>query len=106
LKLATAILITVISSPSFAGGNDWPKSIDEAVGEIVAGLSDKYKKRVKQTKREDLILFHHGWGTGIRNEFGLWQGNIELIESACGFPCHPDATNDGEKRGQALQLTG
>ena len=48
------------------------------------------KERVKTTKKEDLILFHHGWGTGIRNYYGLWRRNERLIHSAYGRHCHPD----------------
>jgi len=29
------------------------------------------------------IKVHFSWGLNIRNEFGLWEGNDELIES-CG----------------------
>ncbi|MBW6516867.1 MAG: hypothetical protein K0B81_09705 [Candidatus Cloacimonetes bacterium] len=36
---------------------------------------------LRETKRDDLIMFHHGAGAWIRNNFGLWQGNKELMES-------------------------
>ncbi len=47
--------------------------------------------RVRPTKKRDLILFHHRWGTGIRNSLGLWRGNEKLLAS-CGHgkPVHPD----------------
>jgi len=53
-------------------------------------MSEKDKELVRKTKGGDLIMFHHGWGTGIRNYYGLWRGNQKLITSACGMPCHPD----------------
>lgn len=65
-----------------------PKTVDEAVNRILAEMDDENKARVRQTPREKLILFHHGWGTGIRNAFGLWRGNAALLES-CGER-HPD----------------
>jgi len=37
-------------------------------------LSSEDKDRVKTQTKTDLILFHHGWGTGIRNELCLWKG--------------------------------
>jgi hypothetical protein len=43
---------------------------------------------VRGTPRGDLIRFHHGWGTGIRNAFGLWGGNRALLDSCGGG--HPD----------------
>jgi hypothetical protein len=62
-----------------------PRTVDEAVDEIISGLSDDDKALVRGTARGDLIRFHHGWGTGIRNGFGLWGGNTELLAS-CGSP--------------------
>jgi hypothetical protein len=68
----------------------WPVTLAEAVADITAGMSEQDKQLLRATKKEDLIQFHHGWGTGIRNGFGLWRGNDKLIRSACGKPCHPD----------------
>jgi hypothetical protein len=53
-------------------------------------MSEKDKELVRKTHHGDLVLFHHGWGTGIRNYYGLWRGNKKLIKSACGRPCQPD----------------
>lgn len=39
------------------------------------------KMTVRSTPKDELILFHHGWGTGIRNAFGLWKGNAALMRS-------------------------
>ena len=39
-----------------------------------AVLSEDDKRTLKNTPYGDLIIFHHGWGTGIRNEFCLWRG--------------------------------
>jgi Domain of unknown function (DUF6794) len=66
----------------------WPKTLEEAADVILSRLGKKDKRILRGTKREDLIQYHHGWGTGIRNEFGLWQGNEALLES-CGC-VHPD----------------
>jgi len=47
---------------------------------------------LKNTPKEDLILHHFGLEAYIRNEFGLWQGNRELLEACCGkgLGIHPD----------------
>ncbi len=71
-----------------------PLTLEAAVDEIVSSLSEEDKKTVKDTSFDDLILYHHGWGTGIRNSFGLWGGNTELLKSACGSEdCHPDSAS-------------
>jgi hypothetical protein len=56
-------------------------------------MSEKDKELVRNTKDGDLILFNHGWGTGIRNYYRLWRSNKKLIEWACGGPCQPDDTS-------------
>lgn len=69
---------------------NWPKTVEGAVLNILSTMSDKDKSMVKNTQKDDLTKFHSGWGVRIRNRFGLWTGNQELIISACGGPCHPD----------------
>ena len=80
-----ALAETLVGRPGLSA---W---VDAVVADILAGLSERDKETLRRTKREDLIRFHHGWGTGIRNYYGLWRGNKELLRSACGRePCHPD----------------
>jgi hypothetical protein len=61
----------------------WPRTVEQAVNQILLSISDEDKETVKNTPEEDLIIFHHGWGTNIRNNIGLWSGNEELLKS-CG----------------------
>jgi hypothetical protein len=74
--------------PSAAERAAWPKTVDEAVTRLLADMEDADKARVRDTKKNDLILFHHGWGTGIRNELGLWRGNTNLMADC--HAQHPD----------------
>ena len=69
----------------------WPTTVDEAARRIASEMNDESKARVRATKKDDLIRYHHGWGTGIRNSLGLWRGNVKLSES-CGQGkwVHPD----------------
>ena len=60
-----------------------PKTVAEAVQRLVETLSDRSKKRIAESSEDDLVMFHMGLGTGIRNDFGLWEGNKELLKS-CG----------------------
>lgn len=68
----------------------WPITVKATVVDLLSTMSAESKETVRKTKKDALIKFHHGWGTGIRNHYGLWRGNIALIEDACGKPCHPD----------------
>jgi hypothetical protein len=95
ITLASALALCLVF-PSFAaeteglGPNKWPITVQDTVKDILSRMSEKDKELVRNTKGGDLIMFHHGWGTGIRNYYGLWRSNQKLIESACGMPCQPD----------------
>lgn len=70
---------------------EWPTTLEEAVAKIVDQMTDEDRSTVRATPRGDLIRFHHGWGTGIRNTFGLWGENRALLD-ACGGG-HPDSAS-------------
>ena len=95
ITLASALALWLVF-PAFAeeqeelGPDKWTTTVQGTVKDILSRMSEKDKELVRKTKSGDLILFHHGWGTGIRNYYGLWRGNKKLIESACGGPCQPD----------------
>src|SRR5262245_10190718 len=67
-----------------------PTTLEGIVRDIIASLSAEDRMLVRLTRKEELIKFHHGWGTHIRNRYGLWRSNSELVHAACGGPCHPD----------------
>lgn len=73
-----------------AQNKEWPTTVDAAVKDLIASLSSEDKAKIKNTEKKDLIQFHMGWGTGIRNHYGLLKGNDALREDACGKRCHPD----------------
>jgi hypothetical protein len=89
LTLSAATQVFAQEEPEL-GPDHWPTTVQMAVADIVKSLSDEDKATLRKTRKSDLIRFHHGWGTGIRNHYGLWRGNDKLIESACGKGCHPD----------------
>lgn len=65
-----------------------PCTIEQAVTSILATMSVEDKQKVRATKKDDLIQYHHGWGTAIRNGLGLWRGNGELLADCKAG--HPD----------------
>ena len=61
-----------------------PKTIEETAEILKQILSDENKESVKAISSEnDLIKIDLTLGRAIRNEFGLWKENDELINS-CG----------------------
>lgn len=68
--------------------NTWPRTVSEAVETILGEMKPTDKRLVRDTPEEELIQFHHGWGTGIRNSMGLWADNTELLKDT--GKSHPD----------------
>lgn len=63
--------------------SQWPKTLDEAVKICLLTMTPEEKELIKFTPKENLIWFHFDWALNMRNEFGMWEGNNELLES-CG----------------------
>jgi hypothetical protein len=69
----------------------WPKNLDEAVKTCFLTMTNQEKLLLEHTPEENLIMIHFGWAVNMRNEFGMWQGNEDLIES-CGVANPDDAS--------------
>jgi hypothetical protein len=71
-----------------------PLTLADAADRIALSLDAKNREMLLKTKREDLAMFHLGWGMGIRNSHCLWHGNRALIRSACsGRLCDPESAS-------------
>ena len=62
---------------------DFPKTVAQAVKRLKMELSVEDKDIIKDMKENDLSELHLSLGTHVRNEYGLWSGNNELMESCC-----------------------
>lgn len=84
----------------------WPQTVDEAVARILAGMPEADQQMIRATPKDDLIMFHHGWGTGIRNAFGLWGGNTALMKScaeAQGYGADPAFMHPDDASGVIIE---
>ncbi len=70
--------------PEVLPQDQWPTAIIDTVDSLLSRMSAQDKAMVKATKQEDLIIFHHGWGGGIRSYYGLDDGNLQLLDAASG----------------------
>lgn len=61
----------------------WPRTLEEAVRISILTMTGKEKEMLKNTPEAGLVLFHCNGAVNMRNEFGLWHGNAELLTS-CG----------------------
>jgi type III secretion system-like peptide-binding chaperone/uncharacterized protein DUF6794 len=87
-------------SPMELGPDKWPTALEAAVGDLVEVLPPGLKEEVRKAEKADLVRFHFGLGSFIRNRHGLWRGNKKLILSAAksiGRPpdlvFHPDSAS-------------
>jgi hypothetical protein len=58
-----------------------PRTVDEAVERLTTELSLKDKTTISNMAATELSTLHFNLGEYIRNEFGLWSGNQDLMAS-------------------------
>ncbi len=52
-----------------------PLSIEDAISELKKVLPPDQIAKLQSDPEDDMVLYHHGLGTWIRNEWGLWKGS-------------------------------
>lgn len=67
---------------------EYPQTIEEVVEHLKKRVGKSDLISIQKMAKEDLIFLHHGLGTNIRNNYGLWGENKELLESC--KKQHPD----------------
>jgi len=73
-------------------GPQHPTSIEEAIQLLLTELSGKDQQAVRIMAEEELSSLHFSLGNHIRNGFGLWENNEELLKACCpdGSPRNAD----------------
>lgn len=67
-----------------------PQTLSEAVTRLKDILPEKDLDHIKNMgKEEDVITLHMGLGNWVRNNFGLWVGNLSLKRD-----CFPDKASN------------
>lgn len=80
----------------------WPTSLDSAAKRLLELLTDEEKLQLREMPADQLIGFHFALGMFIRNEFGLWRGNAELLASCEAG--HPDNASTAIVKAAWLRL--
>jgi hypothetical protein len=70
----------------------WPRTVDQAIDRLMNDLSDDDKKRIATDAPG---VDWHALGQNIRNGYGLWQGNAELLASCGVIDDDPHAADHG-----------
>ena len=69
-------------------GDHLPRSVDEAVNRLISELPLRYAAKIAKMNGRDLSALHGTIGPYIRENFGLWRGNDQLMESCRMFNDH------------------
>ncbi|WP_442887585.1 DUF6794 domain-containing protein [Congregicoccus parvus] len=72
----------------FAAAPPIPKTKEEAIQTLLRLYPEEGRQEFADSREEDLIGYHHGFGTTIRNAFGLWESKSPLRRDLGGG--HPD----------------
>ena len=59
---------------------DLPKTVLQAVERLMTIMEPEMKDEVAEMAEKDLVNLHYGLGAAIRNGFGLWNANQELLD--------------------------
>lgn len=70
--------------------DNWPKTLKEAVDRLIIEIPAEDLKVIQDCPKHDLAQYHGTLGRTIRNTFGLWTGNTDLMISCLGKIGHAD----------------
>jgi hypothetical protein len=93
MKLISTILICLTVAFGNCGRTteDRPKTVAQAVDILMAEMDAESLEWLKFTPRAEVVsTFHFTLGMAVRNQFQLWGGNEELLESCGDRKMHPD----------------
>jgi hypothetical protein len=71
-----------------------PTTVDQAVERLISELSLKDKTTIANMAEIELSVLHTTIGEYIRNEFGLWTENNDLMISCCFFAKRDKVSED------------
>ena len=66
-----------------------PKTIEEAIQLLINELPLKEKTTIANMTEDELINLNSNIGRYILDQFGLWSGNEELVESCLAYADYP-----------------
>ena len=71
-----------------------PRTVDEAAEILISGLSANHQQALSQMSDEELDRFCESIASYILDDFGLWSGNEDLLQSCYESPSKTGQTRD------------
>ena len=80
-ELLETIYYMVVSKENVVAirGVSMPKTVNDAVKRLIANMPLKFKVDLSKMDEGELINLHFSFGAFIRNQFGLWNENVDLL---------------------------
>lgn len=66
------------------------KTVDDVVDCLISSMNGEEIEEIKGMREEALVFLHFGLGDMIRNSFGLWSGNKDLLRACGSEDTNPD----------------
>lgn len=85
-----ALASLAIACAKLISPRSWPGSVDAALTMLDAQIDAASRNKLAHMGYDELIELHQGWGQSIRDRFGMWSGNDELLEDCDPQYTHPD----------------
>ena len=60
---------------------NFPKTVDAAVRTLRGLVASDELAKITLLAEDELVTLHFGLGQWVRNYFGLWEGNQELLNA-------------------------
>ena len=61
-------------------------TVSAIADDIVDQLDPRSVEALKSMKKDELPGLHHGWGTAIRNHYGLWSPDNPITKNWHAYP--------------------
>jgi hypothetical protein len=74
----------------------WPSTINAAAERVLSELTPTEKASLAVATDEDLFSQHFGLCMQIRNDFGLWSGNTQLLDDCTRWQHLQDGQPESE----------
>lgn len=82
--LSLVLVACAPHAPDASANASLPGTVDEAIDRLLSELPADDADWIRRNPRDSVVgQLYMGYGTGIRNQFGLWGGNEALLKS-CG----------------------
>ena len=91
---AFAGLVAIACCLQFIPSGRWPTNLNGAIEEVRSWLSVGERRDLAYRAPAEMVWLHMSLGMSVRNDLGLYQGNLWLLSDCGEFSSSPDDCSD------------